>query len=83
MSKNSTSKQNITSTLSSFTILPDCAFINIEIVCSLYGLSRATIWRKVKARTMPQPVKVSERRTAWQIADIRADLAKKLGNTND
>lgn len=33
--------------------------------------SAATLWRNVRAGTFPAPVKLSQRVTAWRIADIR------------
>jgi prophage regulatory protein len=37
--------------------------------------SPATLWRKVKARQFPEPVKLSAGVTAWRVEDIRAWLA--------
>jgi predicted DNA-binding transcriptional regulator AlpA len=39
--------------------------------------SPATIWRKVKAGTFPQPVKLDERITAWRMDDIEKWLAAR------
>jgi prophage regulatory protein len=39
--------------------------------------SPATIWRKVKAGTFPQPVKLGERITAWRMDDIEKWLAAR------
>lgn len=33
--------------------------------------SSATLWRPVKAGTLPRPVKLSERVTAWRVEDVR------------
>lgn len=79
MTERSTKKKSISNGLTIFNDLPDCAYINLLIVCNLYGLSKATIWRNVKAKDMPQPIQISKRRTAWQVGQIRADLAKKAG----
>lgn len=38
----------------------------------LIPASPATIWRKVKDRTLPQPIKLSNRITAWKLDDIEA-----------
>ena len=37
--------------------------------------SAATLWRNVRAGTFPAPVKLSQRVTAWRIADIRRWMA--------
>ena len=34
-------------------------------------VSRATLWRWVKAGAFPSPVKLSDRVTAWRVDDIR------------
>ena len=34
--------------------------------------SAPTLWRKVKAGTFPQPVKLSERVTGWNVGAVRA-----------
>jgi len=64
-----------------FDALPDSAFIReSHLVQSPKRPDRAaplpfsapTLWRKVKNRTFPAPVKLSERITAWKVADVRA-----------
>lgn len=37
----------------------------------LLPFSRATLWRRVKDGTFPQPIKLSERTTAWATAEVR------------
>jgi hypothetical protein len=39
--------------------------------------SAPTLWRKVKAGTFPQPVKLSERVTAWRVGAVRAWMLSK------
>ncbi|MCY4614419.1 MAG: AlpA family phage regulatory protein [Nitrospira sp.] len=36
------------------------------------GLSRSTLYRKMREGTFPVPVKVSERAVRWRASDIRA-----------
>jgi predicted DNA-binding transcriptional regulator AlpA len=71
--------QTIPEALAQFSDLPDSAFVRLNIVKRIYGVSAATIWRNSKKRLMPCPVKVSERCTAWSVKAIRADLAAKAG----
>lgn len=68
----------------SFDALPDSAFIReAQLVQSPkrpgspapLPFSAPTLWRKVKAGTFPKPAKLSERVTAWKVADVRAWLA--------
>ena len=37
--------------------------------------SAPTLWRKTKNGTFPQPVRLSERVTAWKVGDVRAWIA--------
>ena len=63
--------------LANFDAMPDSAFIRLPIVRALYGISSATVWRNCKAKKFPLPKKLSERVTAWSVAEIRADLLSK------
>lgn len=44
-------------------------------------LSETLIWRKVRAGSFPQPVKLSANITAWRTTDIRAWMLKVEGST--
>jgi len=44
--------------------------------------SAATIWRRVKARTFPQPVKLSPGMTRWKLSDIEAWETQKESQIN-
>ena len=37
--------------------------------------SAPTLWRKTRNGTFPQPVRLSERVTAWKVGDVRAWIA--------
>lgn len=65
--------------LANFDQLPDSAYIRLTVMKGLYGVSAASIWRGVKKLTIPSPVKLTERTTAWSVKAIRADLAAKAG----
>lgn len=41
--------------------------------------SAPTLWRKVRAGTFPQPIKLSSRVTAWQVGAIRQWLNAQAG----
>ena len=64
-----------------FDALPDSAFIReSQLVQSPQRpgipaplpFSAPTLWRKVRAGTFPQPIKLSERVTAWNVGSVRA-----------
>lgn len=60
--------------LSNFPFLPDSAFVRLPVVCGLFSISAATVWRYVKRKMLPSPVKLSARVTAWRVGDLRAAL---------
>ena len=63
--------------------LPDGAYVRAAQLITepgrpgLLPFSGSTLWRKVKAETFPQPVKLSEGVTAWKLGDVRAWIAKQ------
>jgi prophage regulatory protein len=59
--------------ISNFDSLPDDAFIRLKELLELNVIpfSATTIWRKIKARTFPQPEKVSSNIVAWRCRSIR------------
>ena len=74
-----TQQANIT--FSVFDALPNSAFIReSQLVRSRkrpesaapLPFSAPTLWRKVKAGTFPQPIKLSERVTGWNVGAVRA-----------
>lgn len=51
--------------------LPDTGFLRQPQVLSFVPISKSTLWRRVQARTFPEPVKLSERVTVWRAEDVR------------
>ncbi len=39
---------------------------------AIFPVSKSTWWQGVKSGRYPQPVKLSERCTAWRVEDVRA-----------
>ena len=64
--------------LQNFDQLPDSAYIRLPVMQGLYGVSAASIWRAVKKSTIPKPVKITDRTTAWLVKSVRASLASKV-----
>lgn len=52
--------------------LPYDGYIRLPGVLALIPVSRSTWLNWVKTGKAPKPVKLSERTTAWKVADIRA-----------
>ena len=62
--------------LANFDHLPDSAYVRLPVMKGLYGVSAASIWRGVKNKTIPTPVKLTQRTTAWNVRLVREALAK-------
>ena len=60
--------------LANFDSLPDSAHVRIQVVMALYGSSRATIWRGVKAGRIPKPKKLSLRISGFNVGELRSAL---------
>lgn len=54
-------------------------YIRQKDLLVLIPFSAATLWRKVRAGTFVQPVKLSERITAWRVADVNTWLEEREG----
>lgn len=48
-----------------------------QLIPAVLPFSVATLWRKVKNGTFPQPVKLSERITAWRAEEVRQWLESR------
>ncbi len=68
--------QGIPASLRNFDSLPDSANVRLPVVAALFACAPATVWRRVKAGTLPAPRKLSERVTAWNVADLRRALGR-------
>lgn len=62
------------------TSMPEVGFIRQSRLATMLPFSAATLWRKVRKNTFPQPVKLSARITAWRVEDIRAWMASVSHN---
>lgn len=61
--------------LKNFDSLPDSANVRLPVVQALFCCSPATVWRMVKSGRLPQPRRISERVTAWNVGMLRKTLA--------
>ena len=52
--------------------LPSCRLLRIRQVLEKTGLSRSSLYRKLKARDFPEPVSLGDRSVAWVEADLDA-----------
>jgi prophage regulatory protein len=49
--------------------------LRLKQVVQLTNISRATIWRWVKAGNFPKPMKITNRVVVWKNSDIQAYIA--------
>lgn len=57
--------------------LPETGFLRQPQVLAFVPISKSTLWRRVQARTFPEPVKLSARITVWRAEDIRRWIAQQ------
>jgi len=55
--------------------------IRTEDLTRRLGLSRATIFRNVKAGRFPAPIKISQRAIGWRIDDVEAWIAARVATS--
>ena len=79
--RKSTSKSAVTGTMSlpsrPTLVFPVTGFLRQPQVLAFVPFSKSTLWRRVQARTFPQPVKLSVRVTVWRAEDIRHWIASQ------
>lgn len=61
--------------LRNFDSLPDSANVRLPVVAALFACSGVTVWRRVRAGTLPKPRKLGTRVTAWNVGELRQALA--------
>ena len=54
--------------------LPNGGFIRQKELLKVVPFSHATLWRKVSNGSFPRPFHLSEKVTAWNVAEIRSWL---------
>jgi len=60
------------------TIPGTCRLMRIREVLQLCGLSRATLYREIKLRSFPAPVKLSARSVGWLQDDVMQWLDSRV-----
>lgn len=60
--------------LRNFDQLPDSAQVRQPVVEALFGISHASVWRRVNSGLLPKPRKFSPRTTTWNVGELRAVL---------
>ena len=60
--------------------LPDTGFLRQRQVLAFVPISKSTLWRQVRARSFPSPVKLSAGVTAWRAEDVRRWITEQGGS---
>jgi predicted DNA-binding transcriptional regulator AlpA len=68
-------KPSIDDALKNFDSLPNSAYVRLPVVAALFACSRSSVWRGVTAKRIPEPQKLSDRVTAWNVGSLRTALA--------
>lgn len=65
-------RQRVIDALNNFDLLPDSAFVRIDVVRALYGtIGRTTVWSWVKSGRLPPPEKLGPQFSAWNVGALR------------
>ena len=64
------------SALQYFDQLPNAAHVRQPVVEAILGCSSATVWRWVKFKHIPKPIKLSVRISAWNVGQLCQALAE-------
>jgi predicted DNA-binding transcriptional regulator AlpA len=52
--------------------LPEIGYLRqSQLIPNIVPVSPATLWRWVRLKRFPAPIKLSERVTAWRVEDVR------------
>ncbi len=70
------------STVSTSATLPEIGLVRLPAILAVYPVSRSHWWAGVKTGRYPQPIKVSQGITCWQVSDIRALINRVAGEAN-
>ena len=52
-------------------------FLRLPQVLDYVGVSKPTIYRWIKEKTFPEPIKLSTRVAAWKTADVKEWMRQK------
>lgn len=61
--------------------LPETGFLRQPQVLAFVPISKSTLWRRIQARTFPEPMKLSARITVWRAEDIRCWIAQQAAGS--
>lgn len=62
--------------------LPSEGLAKLPAVMSATGLSRSTLYARIKLGEFPAPVKLGDRAVAWPVESVRAWIAARIEAAN-
>jgi predicted DNA-binding transcriptional regulator AlpA len=62
--------------LKNFKDLPDEANVRVSVVAALLGCSEVTVWRKSREGKLPQPRRLSNKLTIWNVGELRKTMTE-------
>lgn len=66
--------------LSNFDALPNSAHVGVEVIAGILGCKPSAIWARLRAGTIPKPVKFGAH-TRWNVGEIRAYVDAAISST--
>lgn len=73
-------ERNTRDAIQSFNALPDSAGVRLPVVCAVFGISAATVWRWTREGLLPEPRRlVRARATRWPVGALRELLNRSEG----
>ena len=54
--------------------LPASGLVRLPSILAVYPVGRTTLYKKIKEGSFPQPIKLGERTSAWDVAAVRQAL---------
>lgn len=64
-------------------VLPQTGFLRQPQVLVFVPISKSTLWRRIQARSFPEPVKLSARVTVWRAEDVRRWISEQGRSLTD
>lgn len=67
-------ERNTRDSIQRFHTWPDSAGVRLPVVCAVFGISQATVWRWTREGRLPEPRRLSPKVTTWPVGALREVL---------
>jgi len=65
-------ERDVPDALRNFDLLPNSAFVRVNVMAARYSVVPMTIYRWSKSGRLPKPKKLGPNVTAWNVGEVRA-----------